>query len=215
VTPIGGDPVTSDFVLDIGANLGLQLQSAFVAEHHLPGPGVRTINQLGAAGVGGNVIGKIGRVASFKVGGFEIKSPVTMFQEGSAGPEHGEAQIGSIGQRIAARFRLFLDYSHDRIILEPTAALTQPFNDASAGVHISADGSDYKIFRVAGLLEDAPAVEAGLRIGDVIQAIDGRKASDWTLTAILDLFRKPAPHKLSVLRGDKKLEITISPRQMI
>jgi regulator of sigma E protease len=65
------------------------------------------------------------------------------------------------------------------------------------------------------VLENSPASEAGLQSNDVIAAIDGRAASALTLTTVQELFERPASYKLTVLRGDQTLQITLTPRQLV
>jgi C-terminal processing protease CtpA/Prc len=101
------------------------------------------------------------------------------------------------------------------MILEPNASFKNPIGPVSPGVAIVAEGPDYKMFRVTELLEDSPASEAGLKAGDIVMSVDGRRASELNLTMLHELFEKPSPRKLSVRRGELTLEITVTPRRLI
>ena len=214
VTPTGRSPLKGKFVLDIGAGLALALYSPFVNEHALLND-TKTIRALSGMGAGGETNGRIGRVTELRVGNFLIKSPVTLFSEDKEGAFASARLAGNIGTRIASRFKVFLDYTRNRIILEPNASFGNPFNDAVSGVTLAAEGDDYKTFRVIAVLDDSPASEAGLLKGDVVIDIDGQKNSTLTLSRLKDLLEKPVARKLTIRRGESTLEVMIKPRVLI
>jgi hypothetical protein len=215
VTPVGGGPIRGRFLLDVGAGGSLVLYRPFVVAHHLPGPTLPTIRRLGGAGIGGESLGRLGRVARFRIGTLSLESPVASFSEDLAGAYASSAIQGSIGAQIASRFRLFLDYGRRRIILEPAPDFARPFDGVSAGVSLEAGDADRHAFRVREVLEGSPGSEAGLRKDDVITAIDGRSAADLTLSAIIDLFERPVAYRVTVRRGGQALTVTLTPRRLV
>jgi hypothetical protein len=215
VTPAGGNAIPAEFTFDAGSGGALALHSPFLDAHHLPGPALPTVRAVGQGGAGGSASGRIGRVAALTIGRFTLRDPVTLFSEDRAGAFASTDSQGNIGQKIIGRFRVFLDYGRSRLILEATGALDDPFDAASAGLRIDASGPDYRTFSVADLLEAAPASEAGLRKGDVIVGIDGRPASELTLTKIYDLFERPVARTMAIRRGAQTLTVTITPRGLI
>jgi hypothetical protein len=214
VTPVGGEAIRGKFVLDIGSGGALALHSPFVAEHHLPGPNMKTIKAFGA-GAGGEISGQIGRVSELKIGKFKISNPTAMFSQDTAGAFASRELAGNIGAQITSKFRLFLDYSHNRIIFEPNAAFSEPFDRASGGLSLQAEGADYRTFRIRNVLENSPASESGLQTSDIITAIDGRPATELTLTRINEMFERPVPYKLTVKRGEQTLKLTLTPRKLV
>ena len=215
VTPIGSDPVKGKFVLDIGSGAALILYSPFVAEHHLLDPNLKTIKAIGAGGAGGATTGRIGRVTELKIGAFKISNPTTMFSEDKEGALASSAVLGNVGAQVMSKFRLLFDYSHDRIIFEPNATFAERFERASGGLALVAEGKDYRTFRITDLLDNAPAAEAGLQKNDIIAAIDGKPASELTLTRLIEMFERPASYKLTVRRGDQTLQLTLTPRKLV
>jgi hypothetical protein len=215
VTPIGSDPITGKFIVDIGASGTVTLDSPFVAEHHLPGRNLTTIKGMGVGGVGGDAAGRIGRLAALKIGTLTVRSPTAFFSEDTAGANAGTGTAGSIGARVLSRFKLFLDYSHGRIIFEPNATFADAFDRASSGLLIEAEGNDYKTFRVKEVLQNSPGSEAGLRPADVIIAIDARSASELTLSELLELFERPVLYKMVVQRKEHTLIVTLTPRRLV
>jgi hypothetical protein len=215
VTPLAGDPIKGKFVLDLGAGGALALMTPFVVEHRLLNSEIRTIKAIGLGGAGGQSSGRIGRVAELKIGKYKIANPITIFSEDKAGAFSTSALAGNIGQQIAGRFKLFLDYDRNRIIFEPAATFGEPFDRAHSGLALAAEGRDFKIFRITDVLENSPASEAGLQKEDLIIQVNDKAAAELTLTKIGELFEKSAPYKMTVKRGDQTLQVTLTPRKLV
>jgi hypothetical protein len=215
VTPLASEPLKGKFVLDLGAGGALALMTTFVSEHRLLNSEIKTIKAIGLGGAGGQSNARIGRVAELKIGKYKIANPVTIFSEDKAGAFATSVLAGNIGQQIASRFKLFLDYDHNRIIFEPAATFSDSFDRAQSGLVLAAEGRDYKIFRITDVLENSPASEAGLQKEDLILQVNDKAAADLTLTKIGELFEKSAPYKMTVKRGDQTLQVTLTPRKLV
>ena len=215
VTPVGGMPITGKFVLDLGAGSALALYSPFVAEHNLLNSGLKTIRSIGAGGAGGQTTGRVGRVVELKIGKYKIANPITIFSEDKAGALSSTALAGNIGQQIAGRFKVFLDYEHNRVILEPAATFGDPFDRAQTGLVLAAEGRDYTTFRITDVLENSPAAEIGLQKDDLIIQVNEKPATALTITKIGELFEKPTPYKLTIKRGEQTLQVTLTPRRLV
>jgi len=215
VTPLGRAPIQGKFVLDIGSGAALALYSPFVANNRLLGPELKTIRAIGAGGAGGQTTGQIGRVSELKIGKFKIANPTTLFSEDKAGAFAGTALAGNIGQQIASRFKLFLDYERERIILEPAATFSEPYNRAHSGLALTAEDKDHRIFRVTEILENSPASEVGLQTNDLIIKVDDTPAAELTMTRLNEMFERPVSYKLTVRRGDQTLNVILTPRKMV
>ena len=215
VTPIGGPPLKGKFIIDLGSGGTLALHSPFVKTNKLLESGLKTIKSIGAGGAGGQVNGQIGRVTDLMIGSFKITRPTTLFSQDTAGAFANTELAGNIGQQIMSKFRIFLDYSHQRIILEPNKTLADPFDRAFAGFALRAEDKDYKTFRVTDILENSPASEAGLQKDDLIIKIDDKGSSDLTLTKLNEMFEQPVPRNVIIRRGDQILKLTIAPKKLI
>lgn len=213
ITPAGGTPIPARLLLDIGSGGGLDLRRPFAEANHLPGPGAATIRGIGMAGAGGAVSGSIGRVSALRFGGFTVERPVTFFSADRTGANSMADADGSIGQRIAERFRIFLDYAHDRMILEPGEG-PEPPERAFSGAAFEAAGPAYRTLRVRQVAEEGAAARAGLEAGDVILAIDGKKAADLTLDDVLSMLEKPVTRTLAVRRQSLTLSVTLTPEPL-
>jgi hypothetical protein len=215
VTPAGGKPTEDQFVLDIGSGGGLILHSPFVAMHKLPGAEVKTVRAIGMVGAGGRSVGRVGRVDSLQIGPYTIKEVPTTFSEDEGGAFADRTLGGNIGARVADRFKMFIDYSRKRIILEPSSKFAEAFDGLATGLAVRAFGADYRTFRVVEVLEDSPASDAGLVEGDVITDVNGAPAEKFTLTLLLEALVKPGSHRLTIQRGDTTVAVTLTPRRLV
>lgn len=215
VTPLTGESIKGKFVFDLGAGGALALLAPFVTEHRLLNSELKTIKAVGLGGAGGQSSGRIGRIAELKIGKYKIANPITIFSEDKTGAFSSTAVAGNIGQQIASRFKLFLDYDHNRIIFEPAATFNDPFDRSQSGLVLAAEGRDYTIFRVTDVLENSPASEAGLQKDDLIIKVNDKPAADLTITKLGELFEKPATYKMTVKRGEQILQLTLTPRKLV
>jgi Aspartyl protease len=215
VTPMGGAPIKGRYVLDIGSGNSVALHSPFVNDHGLLNAKLKTIRAIGTGGAGGRALGRIGRIAEFKIGTFKIPNPTVFFSEDTAGAFANRALAGNIGQQIASKFRVFLDYERERIILEPVSSFGDPFERAQSGMALSAEGKNFSIFRIIEVLEDSPASEIGLQKDDLLLKVNDKPASDFTITKLGEMFEKPAAFKITVQRGDQTLQVTLKTRRMV
>src|SRR5687767_6281240 len=215
ITPIDSKPVRAKFVLDLGSGGALALHSPFVNEHRLLEGKRTTIRAIGVGGAGGQSFGKFGRVSELKIGSFKIANPTTLFSQYEAGAFANASLAGNIGQRIAGKFTLFLDYQNRRIIFEPTKSLGEPFDRANPGIALTTEGQSFKTFRITDVLENSPASEAGLQKGDLIMKVDDQSNTDLTITKIQELFEKSKPYKLTIRRAAQSLQVTLVPRKLI
>jgi len=110
---------------------------------------------------------------------------------------------------------LFLDYDHGRIILEPAASFSEPFDRAFGGIALSAEDQNYTTFRILEVLENSPASEIGLQENDIITKVDDKPASDLTLTKLGEMFERPVAYKLTIRRGEQTLQLTFKPRKLV
>lgn len=119
---------------------------------------------------------------------------------------YGTGQFaGTIGETIYSRYHVFLDYPHNRIIFEPTAAAAAPFKEGKTfGLTLIASGADLHTFIVTAVGANSPAAKASFQAKDEITAVDGKPASEFTLSDLrADLAREGATETFTVKRGGK------------
>jgi len=129
-----------------------------------------------------------------------------------AGIEGGTA--GLIGGRVLRRFTLIVDYSRSRILLEPNRMAREPDEFDMSGMSLAAR-SDH-VYGVRTVIDGSPAADAGIRPGDIIDAIDGRSARALALDEIRQLLQhEGGTYTLRVRRGETVTEVRLTTRRMI
>jgi predicted metalloprotease with PDZ domain len=92
---------------------------------------------------------------------------------------------GNIGLELLARFRLIVDYSHDRLYAVPNAvAESVPFAKDRLGLYLSKQGTTFVVDFVS---PGSPAQAAGFKAGERIAMIDRKAGPAWTQAELTNL----------------------------
>ena len=212
----GRKPLEGQFMVDSGAGrFTLILNTPVVATNNLLAVPQRTITELGA-GVGGEVKLLVGRLPILQLGQFTLKDPVIHFAQDRKGTFANSDFSGVIGGELLRRFNVIFDYAHKQMILEPNASFADRFEYDMSGIRLRADGADFTILKVSRVVENSPATEAGVREGDVVSAIDGSPAAEFSLSQISQMFKQEGKeYLLDIIRGEEKKQLKLKLRRLI
>lgn len=203
------------FILDLGDSRAVSLNAPYVRKHSILSPNRKTIKNT-AYGIGGGAPELLGRADTFEIGTFKVKRPVVAFSTAAKGSSATSSYDGVIGTEIFRRFRVIFDYSRQRLILEETPALNEPFEVDMIGVRWIATGQNFKTVKLESVGEGSPAAEAGLLPGDLIEAIDGQKSAQLSLDEIRQMFKIDGKdYSLEVKRGEQTLAVRVKTRRRI
>jgi hypothetical protein len=204
-----GARVTGTFVVDVGSSLPLALAKPFVETHRLRDRIGRTVRRPSGRGVGGPSVANVGRLATLRIGTVEIARPVVHMYGDSAGVFSGSSLgDGNIGSDILRRFTVFFDYGGGRMILEPHAGTSEPFETDMSGVQLAATGASASL-TVEFVLAESAAAEAGIQKGDVVVAVNGSPVSAGMLEELKRKLRREGERMTFTLRrngSDVKVE---------
>lgn len=201
------------FLVDTGASAALNVFRRFDDPHKFSGSLVKTLENTGIGFSNRSPI-RTGRIKKFQLGRFVVENPVASFSQ--AADSSDETGDGEIGGEFLRRFKVVIDYSRKRIILEPNARFAEPFEASFTGASLAAGGADFKTFKVKSVLDGSPAAEAGLRAGDVITAVDGKPAARFTAEQLRRMFRQESrKYILNIKRGETVLQATLKTRRLI
>jgi hypothetical protein len=191
--------LTADCVIDVGASGALLLTKPFVERHRVTERVGPTIRRKFGRGVGGSSWATLGRVARLKLGAAEVEAPITAMYGDSAGVLSTDRSFEcNVGGEVLRRFVVYLDYGRSQMILEPTAAVKEPFETDMGGAAFRVDSAAGGL-RIVDLMPRGPAEVAGLRAEDLIVAVDGRPSLEYGVDALRKRLRRPG--------GDVELRI--------
>ena len=205
------------FEIDTGFDGVLTINSPFVKRRQL----LRELTAQVAnndRGLGGESDRFDARLGYLQLGSFRFDKPIVGFS--TAGEGEGSMAVedndGPIGNEILRRFKVTIDYSRQRMMLEPNAHFSEPFESNMSGIEIESEGKDCRVFKVVGITEKSPAAEAGIVTGDEIVAIDGKPANQFTSAQIERLWiLDGAERSLTLRRNGKEQVVKIKLRRRI
>jgi hypothetical protein len=212
----GRDPLVGKFEVDIGSTGALELNTPFVKKHRLLSF-IKQSKRVNLGGVGGTAGAVIARTPSVKLGRFVLTNPIVRFSEATKGDYASARYDGLLGGEIFSRFKMIVDLSHRRMILEPNALISAPFEDDMSGMEVAGDGADFLTYVINDVDEGSPAAEAGIKEEDILLEIDGRPAREFTLEEIRRMFRQEGhEYELALKRGDKEtIRVRLKLRRLI
>jgi hypothetical protein len=156
-----------------------------------------------------------GRVKNIQVGRSSINNPIVSFSQAEAGKDATDGD-GQIGGEALRRFRLILDYSRQRIILEPNKHLAEPVEADMSGFELVSEGEGLKTLTINEVLANSPAAEAGLQEEDELIAIDGRPVTEFSLEQIRQMLKQEGKeYVLRLKRGSQALQVKLKTRRLI
>jgi hypothetical protein len=213
ITMEGRKAVEGMFALETGSSGVMVVQRSFAEAHQLLNS-VKGFRLGNVGGVGGGMSRTLqGRVRNIQVGRFVINNPVVIFPQAQGEKADGDGQIGG---EVLRRFRLILDYSRLRMILEPNEHLAEPVEEDMSGFEFVAEGEGLKTLTINEVLANSPAAEAGLQEEDELIAINGRPVTEFSLEQIRQMLKQEGKeYGLRLKRGAQTLELRLKTRRLI
>ena len=199
----GEAPAQGRFEIDTGSMDALTLNTPFAAIHRIPGPGARAVSVRGQS-LGGETSGLLTRVEGLELGNIRIDAPIAGIVADDAD------RAGQISGEILRRFRVILDYSRGRMILEKNRHFSEPFETDMLGIFLVAAGTQLEERKVFLVIPNTPAGRAGIRVGDLLASVDGRDATRYPLNDLRRMFRQAGlQYHLTFRRGARAIELDV------
>lgn len=209
-TSPGGVLIDGFFEIDTGSDGALSIHSALVNRHKML---ANSGTQLASSNtrVQGDLKAVEVRLDNFQLGRSIIAAPIV-----SLLPDEEGNNDGPIGNEILRRFKVTIDYSRQRMILEPNNHLSDPFEMDMSGIMFESSGADCRVFKVVGVTEKSPAEEVGISIGDEIVAIDDQPARQFTSAQIERMLMKfGETHSVTLRRDGQQRVVRITLRRRL
>ena len=189
VGKIGDLPARLD--IDTGSRAEIDVTSPAVQRAGLRALYPKGVNAVTGWGVGGPGNAYVARLPSLTLGGVTAESIVGSLSTAKGGSFSDPNFEGNVGSGFLKRYVVTFDYAHQRMYLKP---IDPPPQDAGrfdrSGMWINAGADGYAVTFVN---EGGGAAEAGLAVGDVITALDGKPVVAAELSDARSLLRaRPA-----------------------
>ena len=210
------DDLPARFDIDTGSRSELDITAPFVAAHQLDSRFAKGVSAVTGWGVGGPSRSYVVRLPSVTLGGVKVQGPTAGLSQDKGGSISDPNYDGNIGGGLLKRFVVTFDYAHQAMYLKPIVpapADVGRFDRSGLWINAGKDGYD-----VTDVSPGGPAAEAGIAVGDVITAIDGKPVTTEGLSDTRIRFRaQPAGTKLTiaVTRGTNRKTVTLVLREQI
>ena len=137
--------------------------------------GHRRTSTTFAGGVGGMSVQKVTMLRMIALGGATFRDLPSRLEDraSSLAARSGDLD-GNIGIGVLSRFHLVADFPHSRVLFEPPVDVDTPFRVNHGGLTLQPGSTGAKVLYVS---PKSPAAIAGINVGDVIVAVNGRSAA--------------------------------------
>jgi hypothetical protein len=207
------------FVLDFGAAETMTLASPYVKANDLMNLAQTNANVNRPAGLENqffsqnNVRGHIDRLQLGKLNAQSIPVNLSVNVKGAYASTNFS---GTIGEGIFHRYHVFLDYTRNRIIYEPTTETESPFPERKTyGLSIIASGVDLHAYTITAVRKGSQAERDGFQKADIISALNGKPAAQFTLGELREqLSNEGESYEVGIDRANDKLTIPVQIRMI-
>jgi hypothetical protein len=215
ITVDDGHVIEGKFGIDSGANNAIIFNTPFVDRNRLL-QSVSKSKEMRAVGVGGSAVAFSSRLKSMTLGSLQLENIIAQFSRAQHGETASARYDGLIGGEILRRFKVTFDYRRRRMMLEPNADFAEPYEADMSGLDLLTEGGDFSVVVVNQVEKGSAAADAGMQDEDIITAIDGRPATDFTITEIRNMFMQDCKEYLiSLMRRGKQLQTKLKLRRLI
>ncbi|HVS52268.1 MAG TPA: aspartyl protease family protein [Opitutaceae bacterium] len=173
-------------LIDSGSDAAFSLNPIGIDPRFVSGP--RTGAMVGT--LGGDRPQQIGRIADpLVIGGYVLPQPIVDLTD----------ELSAIGGGVLKNFAVTFDQMHDRVTFHRDSR--DPIFSAprrSVGLSFSKTPAYWKI---AGVVHDSPAEQAGVAVGDLVTRIDNEPVANWDLRRYEQLVSRANTVAFTFLNG--------------
>ncbi|MNL16947.1 hypothetical protein D3C87_1380120 [compost metagenome] len=169
------DGIPGRFWLDTGDRASGTLSLPFIQMNSLRQKYKTTFSTMTGYGLGGPMTTSMAFASDFDLSGLVFSNTLIRLPDMNSKGLSDPKTAGTIGTGLLRQFNLLFDYSRREMVLSKNSSFEQDRSFDRSGMWIapSTDG-----FLIMNVLENGPAWNAGLRMGQQILAVDGVTALD-------------------------------------
>jgi hypothetical protein len=202
--------------IDTGSRAEVTLTAPFVASAGLLKSYPNGIAITDGWGVGGPSHSYVIRASEIDLGTVKVFRPIAGLSSAQHGAFSDANYQGNVGSGLLKRFVATFDYESETLYLKPAADQDPDIGESDrVGLWLNAASGGLKIMDLA---PGGPGEEAGLKVGDLVTAIDGTSVLDSSLSEVrrsLKLLRVGVPITIIARRNGEIQNATVIPRDLI
>ena len=187
------DGLPGVFTIDTGAGDSLRLNRPFVEAHGLRKRYQPRYDTIIGYGTGGPERGGPVRLGRLSLGGIAVNGVQASLTTAQAGGGADKAVAGNVGEGFLHRFNLTFDYARMRIFFERNSHYGEAESESRTGIALDPNAPNVLI---ADVVPGSPAARAGIKVGDVIETVNGRTMVNDAFSPLYSLFLQPAGTRL-------------------
>ena len=199
-----GTQLTAKLLVDSGASHGLMLEPTSDPRIQVPD---NTVSSVIGRGLGGEIVGKVGRIKSLKLGKYDIKNVIANFPDPNSYFDSlklgATKRNGAIGGEILSRFTVIFNFPKEEMYLKKNSSFKKKFHYNLSGLTVKAKGSRLNVFEITEVREKSVAYSAGVMEGDLVVSVNGINTRSLDLNSI-NAFLNNKPGKKINLVVDRK-----------
>ena len=204
-------------LMDTGAGLSLLMHTyPQTVSSDLP---EQTIPAHIASGLGGTMLGSVGRSRVVNLADRRLDDVITYFQEvDTVEMKFLNQREGILGNRILKRFTVVVDYVSQRVYLRAEGkAYKRKFTYDRSGISLLAGGDNLNKYSVSNVVPGSPADRAGIQVRDRLRAINGISTNLMSLESIVRKLEGKAGKRIRVrvYRGGRLQDFTLTLEDLI
>ncbi|MBT1685215.1 aspartyl protease family protein [Dawidia soli] len=200
ITPVvlqDGTTFNAKLLMDSGASHGLLLDP--MTDKRIQPPS-HVISSVIGRGLGGEIIGKVGRIRSIEIGSYKLLNAIANFPDPNSYTDTLKTgnifRNGAVGGEIMSRFSIIFNFPKEEIYLRKNASFKKGFHYNLSGLILKARGSQLNVFEISEVRKESAADKAGLLPGDVIVSINGVMTQYLSLNHVNGFFNSKPRRKI-------------------
>ncbi len=203
-----GLTLNAKLLVDSGASHGLMLEPSSSEIVQVP---EQAVSSLIGRGLGGEIVGKVGRIKSISLGSYLLENVIANFPDPNSYTDSikigNTFRNGAIGGEILSRFTVIYNFSAEEIYLRKNSSFKNNFYYNLSGITLKAKGAQLNTFEVTEVREKSPSQTGGILPGDIVLSLNGISVKELDLNTMNGFLNsKPGRKiKLEISRNGEKI----------
>ncbi len=208
-----GTQLTAKLLVDSGASHGLMLEPTSDRRITVPDSSVSSI--IGR-GLGGEIMGKVGRIDRLRLGTYDIPGVITSFPDPNSYFDSlklgATKRNGAVGGEVLSRFTVIFNFPKEEMYVKKNSAFKKKFHYNLSGLIVRAKGSRLNVFEITEVRERSVAEQAGLLSGDLLVSINGVNTKALDLNTINGFFNSKPGKKINLVvdRNGRQMKVSFN-----